>query len=167
MCVIFNYRCCVCWIDDGTLTTCGYRIPGVPLRKYCNCRRFQFLAFVRFIKFNYRFSCQYISLMSHWWTIASQPFFLFLYVPNVFLTTFPKAPQFISHHLLSKIQLSYIYIYICCRREGGIGEHDKVCFHFGERFYVWEWPIFENIGDGKSNDYFWKKKNQKKQIVHP
>jgi hypothetical protein len=47
----------------------------------------------------------------------------------------------------------------------GIGKHDKACFHFGERFYIWECPSFENIGDGKSKDSFWNKK--KKKLVGP
>jgi hypothetical protein len=38
---------------------------------------------------------------------------------------------------------------------------NKLHFHFGERFYVWECPIFENIGDGKSNDSFWKRRRRK------
>jgi hypothetical protein len=67
--------------------------------------------------------------------------------------------------LFSKLQLSCIYI--TRTREGGIGKHDKACFHFGERFYVLECPIFENIGDGKSNVSFWKKKKEKKLFVHP
>jgi len=91
-------------------------------------------------------------------------YFCVLYVPNVFLTTFPKAPPFSSHHCSPNFNF---HIYITRRREGGIGKHDKACFHFGERFYVRECPIFENIGDGKSNESFWKKKEEKKLIVHP
>jgi hypothetical protein len=85
---------------------------------------------------------------SHWVNIAIAGV---MYVPNLFLTTFPKAPPFSSHYCCPNFNF---HIYITRRREGHIGKQDKAFFHFGERFYVWECPIFENIGDGRSNDSF-------------
>jgi hypothetical protein len=77
---------------------------------------------------------------------------------------FPKAPPFSSHHCSPNFNF---HIYITGRWERSIGKHDKACFHFGERFYVWECPIFENIGDGKSNDSFWKKRRRKETNCAP
>jgi hypothetical protein len=100
MCVIIHCRC-VCWIDDITFTT---TIPGIPLGRYCNCRRFPSSPLVcrrfpssplvRVVKFNYRFSGHYISLMSHWWTIASQPFFGFCMFPMCSLRRSQKHLSF-------------------------------------------------------------------------
>jgi len=78
-----------------------------------------------------------------------------------------RSQNHLRFHPIIVLQTStFIYILLGEAR-GGIGKHDKACFHFGERFYVWECPIFENIGDGKSNDSFWKKEEEKKLIVHP
>jgi hypothetical protein len=157
MCVIFSCRC-VFWIDGSSFTTCGYRVPGIPLGTYCNCRRFWSSSLVRVVKLNHQFSCHYIWLMWHWGRIVSQPIFVFCMFP---MCSLQRSQKHLRFHPIIVLQTSN-FIYITRRREGGTGKHDKACFHFGERFYVWECPIFENIGDGRSNDSFWKKKKKKR-----
>jgi hypothetical protein len=81
MCVIFSCRC-VCWVDGGSFTTCGYRILGIPLGRYGNCRRFWSTPLVRVLKFNNEFSPHYISLMWYWQRIASQPIYIYIWKLN-------------------------------------------------------------------------------------
>jgi hypothetical protein len=78
------------------------------------------------------------------------------------------SQKHLRFHPIIVVQSStFIYIYITRRREGGIGKHDKACFYFGERFYVWECPIFENIGDGNQMTPFEEKRRRKETNCAP
>jgi len=105
----------VCWIDGGTCTSCGYRIPGIPLGTYCTCRRVWSSALVRVVKFNYQFSRHYISLTSHDGELQASLFLCFLCSQCVAYDV-PKTTSVFIPSLLSKLQISYIYICITWRR---------------------------------------------------
>ncbi len=66
--------------------------------------------------------------------------FCFLYVPNEFLMTLPKAPQFLSHHVIQSSRC----IYITCRREGDMRKHASM---FGSA------ACSKNIGNDQSNNF--------------
>jgi len=107
VCVIFGCRC-VCWIDGGSFMTSGYRILGIPLGTYCTCRRVWSSSLVGVVKFNYRFSGHYISLISHSRPIASQPAFVFSMLPTCCLRRSQKHLRF---HPVIVVQTS-IFIYV-------------------------------------------------------
>ncbi len=148
MCVIFSCRC-VCWIDGGTFTTCGYRIAGIPLGRYCNCRRFWSSPRIRVVKFNYRFSRHYISLMSHWRTNARPPIFALCMFP---VCSLRRSQKHLRFHPIIVVQTSnFIYIYIYKLEKGG--GHSKawqsmlpvwgtlLCLRVPHLWKYWWWQI--------------------------
>jgi hypothetical protein len=94
------------------------------------------------------------SLREAWFSfrfLREEGFLIFCLFPMCSLRR-PKAPQFLSHFCFK----FNFYIYNLFKG-GGIGMHDKACFHFGKSFYVWECTMLKkNIDDGQSNDS-WEK----------
>jgi hypothetical protein len=144
MCVIFRCRC-VCWIDGGSFTPCGY---GYVLHLQARlifaprpCRKIQLAIFSPLY-------LTHVTLTDN----SKSAYFCVFYVPSVLLTTFPKPPPFSSHHCSPNFNF-HIYIYIYIYNSETRGGHRKawqsmlpfwgtlLCLGVPHLWKYWWWQI--------------------------